>query len=333
MADRGLVPWPDPPPGPKPSPGTRAWAVLRRLRAGGWLRPRRIGCLLVVFVILLITALWVFASAVNGITAMFRNDPDPVQGGPWPSVTPTSPPSSGPAPVDLINDGKLIVAVPPGFGSGERSPGLGNYAAFDLAVLELVAHDLGANSVSTDKRVPTNIRTYMLTGPTKQADLALFEITPQRRTEVDIVGPYLVSDLLLAVPADSPVTGLDSLGDGDVCARGDSPAAAALADRMGGRPEEKASLGDCANLLGTRVAAIAGDEIALRALPAVETGKLRMVGEPLGKTEYGIGVPTGDEVLRERITAVLRKAVDDGTWARLYEKYLGAPVPTPPTIR
>lgn len=332
MADRGsVVPWPDPPPGPKPSPGTRAWAVLRRLRAGGWLRPRRIGCLLVVLVILLITALWVLGSAVNGITAMFRNDPDPVAGSPFDTVTPTSPPSSGPS-ADLINGGKLIVAVPPGFGSGERSSGLGNYAAFDLAVLELVAHDLGANSVSTDKRVPTNIRTYMLTGPTKQADLALFEITPQLRTEVDIVGPYLVSDLRLAMPADSPQTGLASLGNGKVCAPEGSPAATELAGKLGERLTTRASLGDCVNLLGTRVAAIAGDEIALRALPAMQTGELRMVGEPLGKTEYGIGVPTGAEVLRERITAVLRGAVADGKWKDLYEKYLGAPAPAPPTI-
>lgn len=53
----------------------------------------------------------------------------------------------------------------------------------------------------------------------------------------------------------------------------------------------------------------------------------------LGRTEYGIGLPPGDPVLRDRITAVLRRAIDDGTWARLYAQYLGSPVPSPPVVR
>ncbi|MGH3660045.1 MAG: transporter substrate-binding domain-containing protein, partial [Micromonosporaceae bacterium] len=313
----------------KPSPGTRAWAVLRRLRAGGWLRPRRIGCLLVVLVILLITALWVLGSAVNGITAMFRNDPDPVAGSPFDTVT-TSPPSSGPT-ADLINGGKLIVAVPPGFGAGGRTPGSGDYAGFDLALLDLVAHDLGAASVDTGKQTSEKTRLGMLTRG--EADLGLFEITPQRHSGVDIVGPYLLSELRLAVPSTSPVTGVDSLGDGDVCAPRDSPAATALADRLGQRLKTRASLNACVSLLGEGVTAIAADDVALRALPEQANGELRMVGDPLGSTQYGIGVSAGDAVLRERITAVLRKAVADGTWALLYEQYLGAPAPTPPTIR
>ncbi len=325
-----MVPWPDPPPGSKPSPGTRAWGVVRALHRGGWLRPRRIGCLLVVLVILLVTALWALGSAVNGITAMFRNDPDPVAGSPFDTVTPTSPPSSGPT-ADLINGGKLIVAVPPGFGPTGRTPGLGDYAGFDLALLDLVARDLGAASVDTGKQTSEKTRVGMLTRG--EADVGLFEITPQRHVGVDVVGPYLLSELRLAVPSTSPVTGVDSLGDGEVCAPRDSPAATALADRLGQRLKTRASLSACTNLLGKGVTAIAADDVALRALPEQANGELRMVGDPLGSTQYGIGVPAGDQVFRQRITAVLRKAVADGTWALLYEQYLGAPAPTPPTIR
>jgi ABC-type amino acid transport substrate-binding protein len=50
-------------------------------------------------------------------------------------------------------------------------------------------------------------------------------------------------------------------------------------------------------------------------------------------TEYGIGLPPGDPVIRQRVTAVLQQAVNDGTWARLYAQYLGTSVPTPPTPR
>jgi ABC-type amino acid transport substrate-binding protein len=50
-------------------------------------------------------------------------------------------------------------------------------------------------------------------------------------------------------------------------------------------------------------------------------------------TEYGIGLPPHDPVIHQRITAVLRQAINDGTWAHLYTQYLPTPVPTPPTPR
>jgi ABC-type amino acid transport substrate-binding protein len=52
-----------------------------------------------------------------------------------------------------------------------------------------------------------------------------------------------------------------------------------------------------------------------------------------GTIEYGIGLPPDDPAIRERVTAVLRRAIDDGTWARLYAEYLGTPVPNPPVLR
>ena len=49
-------------------------------------------------------------------------------------------------------------------------------------------------------------------------------------------------------------------------------------------------------------------------------------------TRYGIGLPVGDDVLRDRVQAVLRTAVDDGTWTRLYAEHLGTPVADPPPL-
>ncbi len=49
-------------------------------------------------------------------------------------------------------------------------------------------------------------------------------------------------------------------------------------------------------------------------------------------SRYGFGLPAGDEVLRNRVQAVLRQAVADGTWERLYAEHLGTPVPDPPPL-
>lgn len=335
MADRGpLAPWPDPPPGWKASPGTRAWAVLRRLHAGGWLRPRRIGCLLLVLLTLLFSALWVIGSTVNQVTAAFG--PEPIRDNPiQPIAPPPAPASSGSPTIDRVEQDRLYVAIQEVPQLAARTPGSAtNYDGFDVAVAERIAAELGADPADTVfKPIPPSRRDAAVNG--LDADIAIggYEITPQHRTGLDVVGPYLVSDLRLAVPADSPATGLDSLGAGEVCAPRDSSAAARLAGPLGERLVTRASLESCANLLGTKVSAIAGNDIALRALRASRSGTLRMVGEPLGTTQYGIGVPAGDEVLRERVTEVLQEIIGNGTWAELYAEYLGTPVPPAPRPR
>lgn len=326
-------PWPDPPPTPKAALGTRAWTVLRALRASGWLRPRRIGCLLLIFMILLFAVLWAVGSAIDGITAMFG--PDPVAGSPFDKVAPTRAPGTGPPTVELVVGGKLTVAVQEFPGLVQRDARTGAYSGFEIALLEVIARGLGVDPGGTlFKSVPAGSAVGMLTR--READLALggFAVTPQRRAEVGIAGPYLMSELRLAVPSNSPVTSLDSSAPGKVCASRDSPAASALAGRLNDRLMTRASLGACENLLGSGVTAIVGDELALRRLPATVSGELRLLGEPLGEsTEYGIGLAPDNDMLRDRVNAALRKAIDDGTWTRLYQEHLGTPVPAPPTIR
>jgi ABC-type amino acid transport substrate-binding protein len=328
-----VVPWPDPPPGPKPPRTTRVWTALRALRRTGWLRPRRVGCLLLVLLALLFAALWALSAAVNGTVAMFRNDPPPETGSPFDNVAPRRPASTGSPTIDRITrHGKIIVAVQqvPGFA---EPASLGRWSGFDVALVDLLAKDLGVDPINTDF-VPF---TTTSPGPALQRgdfDIAAggYQITAQQRTGESIAGPYLVRPLRLVVPADSAVTGLDSLGDGKVCAPKDSPAADQLADRLGARLTTRSTLGSCANLLGGRVDAIAGDQSSVDALPGVKSGKLREVGEPVGSTEYGIALPPGDELFRQRVTEVLRRAIEDGTWAKLYAQYLGTPVPAPPVL-
>jgi ABC-type amino acid transport substrate-binding protein len=324
-------PWVELSSGPKPSPDNRSRSVLHVLRQRGWLRPRRIGCLLVVLVI---AVLWVLSPVVDGVTALFSDHPAPVAGSPFDAVVPPRPATSGSPTIDRIAQrGKLIVAVQEAPGLAQRSPGSSDYTGFDIALLDLIARDLGVDPAAISfKPLAASSREAAL--GRGEADLVVggYEITPQRHAKVDIAGPYLVRLLRLAVPANSPVTSLNSLGQSTVCAPADSPAAAALAAR-GERFQTRATLAACANLLGSRVEAIAGDQAAVAVVLAKAPGTLRVVDEPLGTTEYGIGLPLGDQVLHDRITAVLRHAINDGTWARRYTEYLGTPVPDPPLPR
>jgi glutamate transport system substrate-binding protein len=305
--------------------------MLGIMRRRGQLRPGRIGCLLVVLVI---ATAWVLGRAVDGVTALFSDHPAPVAGRPFDTGAPARPASSGSPTIDRIAlRGKLIVAIREAPGLAQRSPGSNSYTGFDVALLGLIARDLGVDPARTSfKPLAASSREAAL--GRAEADLVLggYEIAAARSAKVGIAGPYLVRPLRLAVPTTSPVTGLNSLGHGAVCAPADSAVAAALVERGVGL-QTRATLGACANLLGSRVVAIAGDQADVAALLSQAPGTLRVVGEPLGMTEYGIGLPPGDPLLRERVTAVLRHAIDDGTWARLYAKYLGTPVPSPPVVR
>ncbi|MGH4011816.1 MAG: transporter substrate-binding domain-containing protein [Pseudonocardiaceae bacterium] len=315
---------------PKPSPG-RSWSALHVMRRRGWLRPKRIGCLLV---LLVIAALWVLGRVVDGVSDLFGERPAPVAGSPFDTVAPAPPVGSGSPTIDRITQrGKLIVAVQESPGLAQRWSGSGNYTGLDIALLDLIARELGVDPTATNFKPLAGTSREAALGR-GEADLVLggYEITAQRRAQVDIAGPYLVRPMRLAVPENSQFSGLNSLGDGEVCAPADSPTAAALAARGVGL-QTRATLAACVNLLGDRVKAVAADEAAVAAMLAEAPGTLRMVGEPLGTTEYGIGLAPGDQVLRERVTGVLRRAIDDGTWARLHAQYLGIPVPNPPLPR
>jgi glutamate transport system substrate-binding protein len=311
------------------SPGGRLRSALVLMHRHGWLRPRRIGCLLVVLVI---AAMWLARQAVDGFNTLFA--PPVVPGSPLDTVAPARPASSGSPTIDRIAQrGRLIVAIQDMPGLAQRSSNSGSYTGFDVALAELIARDVGVDPARTNfKPLPAGVRDAAL--DRGEADLALggYQIAGGQHTNVAAAGPYLVRALQLAVPATSRATDLKSLGHGQVCAPDGSSAAAVLIAR-GVTVQTRATLADCMALLGGKVEAIAGDQAAVAAVQSQASGTLRVLSESLGTTEYGVGLPPGDPVLRDRIGAVLRHAINDGTWARLYAQYLGSPVPTPPTLR
>jgi len=320
--------------GPRPrtskqSRGTRMRSVLRFMRRHGWLRPRRIGCLLVV---LAITTTWLVSQAVEGVNALFR--PPVVAGNPLGTAAPAPPIHRGSPTVDRITQrGQLIVAIRDVPGLAQRSASSEHYSGFDIALAQLIAHDLGVDPDRTSfKPLPAGVREASLNRGEVDLVLGGYEVNATPSANVAVAGPYLVRALQLAVPVTSRATDLNSLGHEQVCAPDGSLAAATLATR-GVAVQTRATLADCAALLGGPVGAIAGDQTAIAAVLSQAPGTLRVLDEPVGITEYGIGLPPGDPVLHDRITAVLRHAIEDGTWARLYAEYLGSPVPGAPVPR
>ncbi len=322
-------PSPEPSGRQRPLPGVRLWRALRRWRRRGVRAVRRLGCAVLVLAIVVVGGSALLGRAADGVSALFG--PEPVPGSPFDTVVPSTPASSGSERIDVITRrDRLIVGVQRIPGLAERDPATREYSGFDIALADLIARELGVDPSDTAfKPLPSGYRESALVNG--EADLMLggYAITQQRRAEVGFAGPYLRSPQRLAVPAGD---GGDPLRDGTVCAVEGSPVALSLAPRLGDRLLLRRSLDSCAALLDGRVDAVAGDELRLGALLAEDPGTLELTGPPLGETRYGIGLAPDDEVLARRVQDVLRRAVADGTWARLYAEHLGTPVPEPPPL-
>ena len=240
--------WPDPPPGSRPPLGTRAWQVYRELRRRGVLTVRRLGCAVLVLIVVAVAALALLNRAADGVAALFVDEPDAVAGSPFDTVAPSTPAGSGSEVVDrIVARDRLIVAVQQVPGLVQRDPATGEYTGFDIALLDLVARELGVDPQRTSfKPLPAGSREAALERGEVDLVAGGYEITDQRQSEVTFAGPYLIN--------------------------------------------------------------------------------------PPGETRYGFGLPVGDDVLRDRVQAVLREVVEDGTWARLYAEHLGTPVPDPPPL-
>lgn len=303
------------------------WEVIRDLRHRRVLTARRIGCGFLLLLVLAGLSLAALVRAADSVAALFSDVPDPVAGSPFDTVAPSTPPSSGSPALDrIVARDKLIVGVQEVPGLVELTPAIGQATGFDVALLERVARNLGVDPRRTEFK-PLSADPGEAALQRGDVDLLAGGYEIPSEAPVDVAGPYLVLPQRLAVPPDSSVTGLASLGGGQVCAVEGSTVARSLADRLGDALVTRGSVATCANILSTRVVAVAADDVSL-------TGRdLIPVGPPLGETRFGIGLAPGDDVLRDRVQSALRRAIEDHTWARLYANHLGFPVPAPPPLR
>ncbi|MGH3823061.1 MAG: transporter substrate-binding domain-containing protein [Pseudonocardiaceae bacterium] len=192
-------------PAPSRSPGSRVSSALGVMRRHGWLRPRRIGCLLVVLVI---AAIWLVGRVVDEVNSLFS--PPPVAGNPLSPVVPARPASSGSPTIDRITQrSKLIIAVQEAPGLVQRSSGPGGYTGFDIALLDLIARDLAVNPARTSfKPLPAGTREAALERGDVDLLLGGYEITTAPTATVGIAGPYLVlgsTEYGIGLPPGDPV--------------------------------------------------------------------------------------------------------------------------------
>ncbi len=160
-------------------------------------------------------------------------------------------------------------------------------------------------------------------------------ITDRRRQSYDFTAPYFEARQLIAVPASSPVRGLQ-----DLTGRKIGVVTGSTADDVASRTFGKTSPNIrrfdttpliIAELVAGGVDAAIGDNGVI-AYRVQEHKSLKTVSDPAFPKEYfGIVVKQGNLALRDRLDTALAAIVADGSYARIYRTWFKTDPPVLPT--
>lgn len=213
-------------------------------------------------------------------------------------------------------------------------PGLGNVKAgseepegFDIEIAKMVAAQLGfsPDQIKYTETVSANREPFLQQGNIDMV-VATYTINDERKKVVDFAGPYYVAGQDLLVAADSDIAGPDDLDGKKVCSVDGSTPAQNIEEKY-----KKAELvaydtySKCVtDLQSGSVDAVTTDDAILRGYAKQYEGEFKVVGQPFTEEPYGVGLPKGDDAMREAVNDALQKGMDDGDWKKAFEYSLGS---------
>ncbi|MET7770775.1 glutamate ABC transporter substrate-binding protein [Nocardia sp. NPDC005366] len=232
--------------------------------------------------------------------------------------------------------GRLIVGLDAGSNLFSfRDPLSGAIVGFDADIAREVARDLLGNPDLIEYRsLGSAEREDALQNRTVDLVAKTMTITCERRQRVDFSTVYLKAGQRVLAMKNSGIGGIGDLAGKRVCVvrgttsldriRRDQPAAAILT---------VPTWADCLVVLQQRqVDAVSTDDAILAGL-AAQDPYTELVGASISAEPYGIGIPKGADDLVRFVNGTLERIRADGTWDRLYRRWLSVlgEVPGPPT--
>jgi glutamate transport system substrate-binding protein len=210
--------------------------------------------------------------------------------------------------------------VPP---FGFQNPESGNIEGFDVDLGTAIAEKLGVEpnfiEAISDNRIP------FLQDGTVDLVLSTMTINAERDMEIDFSEPYYIAEGRILTPADSDITGVDSLAGKRVCTALGSTYEETLKEQA---PDADLRLVDsyseCLELIQNgAVDAVSTDDVILTGM-IIQDDSLQLVdAEPLTTEPYGAGMKDGDTQFKEFVDGVLEEYKSGGGWAEAYEKWVG----------
>jgi polar amino acid transport system substrate-binding protein len=272
--------------------------------------------------------------------------PHPSCGDPTASLRPRGPlPAPGHMPTGTfmrtIQDrGRLIVGVDQNsLLLGYLNPFDSQIEGFDIDMLRQVAEAiLGSPNAIVFKAISSAQRVPAIEGQSVDIVADAMTITCERARQVAFTTVYYRAGQRIMVPSNSPVRGVGDLVGRRVCATVGSTSIENI-HRLAPRaiPYPVPLRTDCLVALQEgKVDAISTDDAILDGFRA-QDHYTKIVGPSLSAEPYGMAINKRHPDFVRFVNAVLERERGDGTWASIYERWLGratgAPAPAPPQPR
>ncbi len=234
--------------------------------------------------------------------------------------------------------GRLIVGTDVGNNLFSfREPRTGDIAGFDIDIAGEIARDIVGSSSAVEYRILTETeRISALQDGSVDVVVKTMTVTCQRRELVNFSTVYFEAHQRILVPRSSPITGPGDLSGKRVCVAQGSTSARRV-EQIDPPPAlfPVVTWADCLVALQQRdIDAVSTDDAILAGL-AAQDPSLHIVGPDMADNPYGIGIKLDDTGLVRFVNGTLERIRSDGTWDRIYRRWLTVlgPAPEPPPPR
>ncbi|WML42985.1 amino acid ABC transporter substrate-binding protein [Neobacillus sp. PS3-40] len=187
------------------------------------------------------------------------------------------------------------------------------------------------------KKMGTKIKFQPIDWKTKETELSSgridliwngYTITDERKKKVLFTKPYLKNTQVVVTLANSKLTKLNELAGKTVGLQSLSSASDALdANPIKSKVKTVTEYSDnvtaLSDLKSGRLDAVVIDEVVVKYYMSKEKNSFKLLDESLAPEEYGVGVKKGNEALLEKLQKALDKMNEDGTAAKISEKWFG----------
>ncbi|MBM0239135.1 glutamate ABC transporter substrate-binding protein [Micromonospora sp. ATA32] len=238
----------------------------------------------------------------------------------------------------ILQRGRLIVGVDQNsYRFGFRAPLTGELTGFDVDVAREVARAIFGDPSKIQFRATNSAaRIPSLKDGTVDIVVQTMTMNCERWQKVNFSTEYFTAGQRILVRRGSPVRGIADLGGQKVC----SAIGSTSIRNVAAAPAKPLPVGvpdwtDCLVMLQqNQVAAVSTDDSILAGLAAQDPNAV-VVGPRFSDEPYGIGINRDATDLVRFVNGVLAQLRADGTWTRLYTRWLTAlgPAPQPPTAR
>jgi ABC-type amino acid transport substrate-binding protein len=225
-----------------------------------------------------------------------------------------------------IVDGKITVASNMAYPPFESSP-KGGPRGFDIDLMNEIAQRADFEVDYENVHFDSILRG--LNSDLFDAAISAMTITTERERQIDFSDPYFDADQALLVASDSDVQAIDDLAEAPVGVQAGSMGQIKAEELRDGE-----QIGEIMpyRTIGEAFAALEGGEIegVIYDLSAAHRkivengGEIRFVESISTGAQYGIAFPK-DSPLVDPVNQALAEIKDDGTYEKLYKKWIGMP--------